>query len=309
MKSINPLKKLKPSTIFHIKQYMQITLGVILMSLGFYFFFVPMSLNTGGVGGLAIVVNKWINAEWFKISYFVYALNIILLIISFFTLGKKFFIRTIFPTILYPSIIFLLEIFKAPNDLIFRYFAADRHTSQLIIATLFGAMLIGLGLGLVFNNNATTGGMDIVQKIAAKYLRVPYSVAIYGTDGLIVLLGLWAFNVENVLYGIIAVFIVGLVVDKIIFNGRLGFTAFIITDEKHEQAIKDAIINDLDRGFTKAKVTGGYTKEDRTLIICTIGRNQTFELKDMVLSHDPSAFTFIVETREVVGYGFEIQGE
>lgn len=304
------MKKLKPSTKFHIKQYIQITIGVIMMSLGFYFFFLPLNLNTGGVGGLSIVVNQWVNKDWFKVSYFVYALNIILLVISYFTLGKKFFIRTLYPTVLYPSVIFLLEIFNVPSDIIFRGFATqDPQTSQLIIATLFGSLIVGLGLGLVFNNSSTTGGMDIVQKIIAKYLRVPYSVAIYGTDGIVVLLGLFAFNVETVMYGVIAVFIIGLVVDKIIFNGRLGFTAFIITSEEYEEKIKEAIITNLDRGFTKAKVTGGYTDQDRSLIICTIGRNQTFDLKDTVLSHDPKAFTFIVETREVVGYGFEKIGE
>ena len=301
--------KLKSTTMHHIRHHAEITLGVIIMALGFYFFFVPMNLNTGGVGGLGIVVNKWVGKPWFKISYFVYALNIILLVISFFTLGKKFFIRTIYPTILYPSVIFLFELLKAPNDLIFRYFSEGTETSKLLVATFFGSMLVGLGLGLVFNNNTTTGGMDILQKIISKFGKVPYSIAIYGTDGIIVLLGLFAFNIENVLYGVISVFLIGLVVDKIIFSGRLGFTAFIITTAEYEEVIRDGIVNNLDRGFTKARVTGGYTNEERSLIICTIGRNQTFDLKETVLSHDPNAFTFIVETREVVGYGFEIKGE
>jgi len=177
------------------------------------------------------------------------------------------------------------------------------------VAALFGALIVGLGLGMVFNNNTTTGGMDIVQKIINKYLKVPYSVAIYLTDGIIVILGLLAFNVEVVLYGVLSVFLIGLVVDKIIFNGRSGFTAFIITSPAYEEKVKNAIINDLDRGLTKVRVTGGYTDKERSLIICTIARNQTFDLKDYVLRHDPKAFTFIVETREVVGYGFEIPEE
>ncbi|MGI6787014.1 MAG: YitT family protein [Acholeplasmataceae bacterium] len=300
------MTKLNPKTKFHIKQYIEITLGVILMTLGFYFFFIPLNINSGGVGGLSIVLHKLIDQEWLKISYLVYAFNIGLLILAYFTLGKKFFFRTLYPTVLYPTIIFILEIFGVPSDLIFKGFVENTGTSQLLIASLFGSLIVGYGLGIVFNNNTTTGGMDIVQKLVHKYLRVPYSVAIYGTDGIIVVLGLFAFNIEVVLYGVIAVFIIGLVVDKIIFNGRLGFTAFIITNEKYEEKIKNAIINDLDRGLTKAKVTGGYTDKERTLIICTIGRNQTFDLKEQVLRHDPKAFTFIVETREVVGYGFEL---
>lgn len=302
--------ELKLSKKLHLKQYAEITLGVVVMAIGFYFFFIPMDLNTGGVGGLSLVIAQLVKKDWFKLSYVVYFLNIVLLVVSYFTLGKKFFLRTLFPTVLYPTVIFLLEIFKVPTDLIFRSFPIDStNTSKLIIGTVFGSLTVGFGLGTVFNNNTTTGGMDIVQKLVNKYLRVPYSVAIYGTDGIIVLLGLLVFDVENILYGIISVFIVGLVVDKIIFNGRLGFTAFIITSSKYEQVIKEAIIKDLSRGFTKVQVTGGYTDQERTLIICTIGRNQSFDLKELILTHDPNAFTFVVETREVVGYGFKQRGE
>ncbi|MGI6781684.1 MAG: YitT family protein [Acholeplasmataceae bacterium] len=298
------MPKMQSRTQFHIKQYLEITIGVVIMACGFYFFFIPLDINSGGVGGLSIVLHELLHKiEWLKISYLVYAFNIGLLILAYFTLGRKFFLRTLYPTILYPSIIFLLELIVS-SDVIFSKF--DDHTSKLLIATLFGSLIVGLGLGLVLNNNTTTGGMDIVQKLIHKYLKLPYSVAIYVSDGAVVLLGLVTFNVEVVLYGVIAVFIIGLVVDKIIFNGRLGFTAFIITSPAYEEKIKNAIINDLERGLTKAKVTGGYTDKERTLIICTIDRSQTFDLKDYVLRHDPKAFTFIVETREVVGYGFEL---
>jgi uncharacterized membrane-anchored protein YitT (DUF2179 family) len=303
------MPKMKPKTKFQLKQYIEITIGVIIMTIGFYFFFIPLNINSGGVGGLSIVLSKIINKEWLKISYLVYGFNIGLLILAYFTLGKKFILRILYPTILYPTIIFILEITNVPTNLIFRGFPENTATSQLLVAALFGALIVGLGLGMVFNNNTTTGGMDIVQKIINKYLKVPYSVAIYLTDGIIVILGLLAFNVEVVLYGVLSVFLIGLVVDKIIFNGRSGFTAFIITSPAYEEKVKNAIINDLDRGLTKVRVTGGYTDKERSLIICTIARNQTFDLKDHVLRHDPKAFTFIVETREVVGYGFEIPEE
>lgn len=303
------MPKMKPKTKFQLKQYIEITIGVIIMTIGFYFFFIPLNINSGGVGGLSIVLSKIINQEWLKISYLVYGFNIGLLILAYFTLGKRFILRILYPTVLYPTIIFILEITNVPTDLIFRGFSDNTATSQLLIASLFGALIVGLGLGMVFNNNTTTGGMDIVQKIINKYFKVPYSVAIYLTDGIIVILGLLAFNIEVVLYGVISVFLIGLVVDKIIFNGRSGFTAFIITSPAYEEKVKNAIINDLDRGLTKVRVTGGYTDKERSLIICTIARNQTFDLKDYVLRHDPKAFTFIVETREVVGYGFEIPEE
>lgn len=303
------MPKMKPKTKFQLKQYIEITIGVIIMTIGFYFFFIPLNINSGGVGGLSIVLSKIINKEWLKISYLVYGFNIGLLILAYFTLGKKFILRILYPTILYPTIIFILEITNVPTNLIFRGFPENTATSQLLVAALFGALIVGLGLGMVFNNNTTTGGMDIVQKIINKYLKVPYSVAIYLTDGIIVILGLLAFNVEVVLYGVLSVFLIGLVVDKIIFNGRSGFTAFIITSSAYEEKVKNAIINDLDRGLTKVRVTGGYTDKERSLIICTIARNQTFDLKDHVLRHDPKAFTFIVETREVVGYGFKIPEE
>ncbi len=129
------------------------------------------------------------------------------------------------------------------------------------------------------------------------------SVAIYLTDGLIVVLGLIVFEIEIVLYSIIAVILIGVVVDKFMVLGKRGYTVFVVTNKC--ELVKKEIIEKLDRGFTKIDVKGGFTEDGKTMIVCTVGKNEVYLLKEIVSKTDPESFSFFVETTEVVGSGFE----
>ena len=303
-------KKLKIE--FKWSSIFKVILGTYLMAFAFYFFFEKTKIITGGVGGLGIIIKEaLINAakesakesvRGYNISYFVFAANFGLLILGLFLLGKKFFFKSVFLSIFYPFILFLLEqIGKDKNFFVYNFNLPLQ--SAKILSALFGAILSGMGLGLVFGAGLTTGGTDVIQKIFHKYFKIPMSVAIYLTDGLIVVLGLIVFEIEIVLYSIIAVILIGVVVDKFMVLGKRGYTVFVVTNKC--ELVKKEIIEKLDRGFTKIDVKGGFTEDGKTMIVCTVGKNEVYLLKEIVSKTDPESFSFFVETTEVVGSGFE----
>lgn len=285
---------------FKIKEILEITLGVLLVSIAFYYLFLPANLVTGGVTGLSIIFKNWFTVSDAVMSVFIFVMNGILLLLGAIIIGKDFFFKTIYGTLLLPFLTLIFSLLPISNT-IFLDSIENVHYKLIIISTL-GAVLTGVGLGLVFKNNATTGGTDVIQRILYEKLKVPYSAAIYLTDGVIIALGFYFFGIDNTYFAIIAIIISGTVVDKVILSGRSGYTLFIVTNEY--QQLKEQIYLKLDRGITKASVVGGYSEKERDMIICTITRNQLYHLKGIISEVDPGAFTFITKTSESVGQGF-----
>lgn len=292
-------------------QMFKITLGVYLATFGFYFFFQAAHLVTGGVGGLSFIiatkVNDIVGKRVLNSSYIMIGLNFILLTIGRIFLGKQFFYKTFYVSLLYPFVVWMYELATDNNhNLLFNgtiFKAIEDETVKLVLSTAIGSVLTGAGLGLVFNAGATTGGTDIPQKIMNKFLKIPLSVTIYIIDGVIVLLGLIVFSIETTLFSVIAILLIGVIVDKFILTGRRGYTAFIVTREPEK--LKDAIYSRLDRGFTRVNVKGGYYKDDKYMLICTVGKKEVHELRKIVNEVDTETFSFFVETTEVLGNRFE----
>src|SRR5690606_37979609 len=132
----------------------------------------------------------------------------------------------------------------------------------VLIATLCSGVFVGVGIGLVLRYNSSTGGMDVYQKLVNKYLKVPFSVAVYITDGIIILFGM-LISVQNGLFAVMSMLITGLVIEKVAVAGRSSYTALIITNKTEE--IKQQIFDKLDRGLTKVRVVGGYTNQDKDM--------------------------------------------
>lgn len=294
-------------------QLFAITFGCFLIAVQFHLFIGPTNIITGGVGGLSLIIKQKIfdvTGKSINASYLYLPGNIILLLVGLFLLGSSFFLKTIYSSIMVPFFTYLLENIFTTDIIKMFYNLSDTtptllgdQTSQLIIATVFGSLISGVGLGMVFAYGATTGGSDVLQKIFNRYFKIPYSATIYLTDGVVVLLGMIAFQPKNIIYGVIAILLIGQIVDKVIMMGRRGYTFFIVTD--NPKTIKKAIFRKLNRGLTNIKVEGGYTKDNKHMLICTIAKSQVFELSNLVKTVDPSAFSFTVETYKVIGKGFE----
>ena len=276
-------------------EILEITVGVILLSLGFYFFLLPMNLVIGGVMGISVIIQQWI-----PVSTFLFIANVFLLLIGGIFLGKIFFFKTIYATILSPGIIFILERTVSSD-----FFMKHMTESPLLISAVFGGLFIGVGLGMVLRSNATTGGMDIVQNIMNKYFHIPFSTAMYITDGIIIFIAMM-IDFQLGLYAVGAMLISGMIIDRLAIEGKSGYTAFIVTN--FSDAIQKEIFEKLERGVTKVKVVGGFTKKEKDMIICTVDRVQLYNFKLIIKQTDPKAFTFVTRTKEALGEGFSRVG-
>lgn len=282
-------------------EYLVITSGVIALAIAFYFFLQPLNLVTGGVLGIGILIEKWLP---FPVSIFVFIMNMIALVTGGLVLGKQFFYRTIYGTVLLPLIIFILELTADPGIILNE---VDPNQFYLI-GSIFAGILTGAGLGLVIRNNATTGGMDVFQKIISKKTRLPFSIVLILTDGIVISFGLFQ-NVNSGLFALLSLIITSVMINYVSIAGKNSYTGFIITSNENEEIFKNEIYKRLDRGFTKVKAVGGYTDMDKTMIICTVYRHQIYILKELIFKIDPNAFSIIMHTNEVIGSGFKISDQ
>ena len=294
----------------HLKVYLNIFIGVVCIAVAYYFLFLPLNIVTGGVTGITIIFANLFKEEFFSSSILIFILNMIFLVIGLLLLGKEFFVKTLFGSILLPLVIGLFELLKIPSDYLFTIdqsilgVATEmNYISQIILAVILGSILTGVGLGLCFRVNATTGGMDIVQKVIAKYFHIPYSKTVYITDGIVVLIALIVFGVELTMYNLISIYLIGIFVDLVHMGGASRRTAFILSKKNEE--IKKVIIDKLVRGVTVVPSNGGYSGDSYEMLICTLSRNESYLLKDLIYEIDPVAFTFFVTAKEVYGDGFE----
>ena len=288
-------------------QYLYISLGVLIVDIGFYFFLNPAKICIGGTMGLAIIVTPFIQnvLPWFTNSFFLYSTDVILLIISLFFLGKDFFLKTIYATLLSPSFIFIFERVFDPT-----FFFFDNPVNEVtgkITALIVGVVLFGIGVGLALKNNGSTGGMDIVQKIISKYFHIPISISMYITDFIVIFFAgfingatlTYHYQLPSVLFAVIGVVIEAYIIDAICLSARSRRTLYVIT--KVPDTIKEFIYKELDRGVTFSNVTGAYSGENKTMVICTMDKNEAYRITSEIMKLDPEAFMFVTSCKEVKG--------
>jgi uncharacterized membrane-anchored protein YitT (DUF2179 family) len=275
-----------------IIQYIWISIGIIILNIGFYFFLDPIRLVMGGMMGLATVLHPIFNliGPWFTPSVFLYIVNIICLILGMLLLGKDFFIKTIYASLFTPTILLILEKTCDPLYFINQF----SETGKILMPIICGAVLSAVGIGIPIRNNGSTGGMDVIQKIMHKKLRINYSVAMYLTDGVIIVLsGLrfingFSYDLEMVIYGILAIWGTAVLTDMIVLNAKTRRTVFIITEKPIE--IRDMIYKKTSRGVTFSDASGAYSGKDKTLVICTMDTRQSRKVSEYINHIDPEAF-------------------
>lgn len=285
------------------KEYAFITLGVFLVALSFSFFLDPYDLVIGGVSGIAIILEQYMDT-----SLVILLINGALLILGWFLLGKEFFIKTAYGSLMFPIITY-------PLNLLYEVLVEINHgellisNDEMLLITLFGAIIMGLGLGVAIKHGGTTGGTEIAQNICYKYFRMPYSLSLFLFDGIIVLIGFLAlkspegkYQFTFLLYAIIFIYISGLVTDQIVFRGFNKRAVYIISE--HNDEIKKRILEDFERGVTQVQVVGGYTGKDRSKLVCVLSTSQFYKLKMIINDIDPKAFYYVVRASEVGGEGF-----
>lgn len=288
-----------------IKDFLYLNLGVLLISVGYVFIQSPNNQVYGGVQGISIILNYFIHFEE-RASYFLLVLNVILLIISLIFIGKEFFFKTLYASIAAFVYAWCLEWFLTPEVVEIVKTSFQNNGFLFVVG---GAVLAGFGLGLAFKSGASTGGMDIVQQLFYKYLKLPYSASLIILDGTVVLVGSILLHhnngvelLENLLYAIIFIIIEGNIQDLVAFGGFNVKATYIICDKKDE--VKKYIIEKLERGVTEIPAVGGYTNEQRVMLLCILPAKEYYDLKDVVMHLDPNAFIFTGRAAEVHGEGF-----
>ena len=278
-----------------------VTVGNLLVAVAFSFFLDPINLVIGGSTGAATILRYVFGWDT---SITVFIINIVLLIIGLFLLGKEFFMKTVYSTLILPVFIKLCDIVYGlvPNN-------GEPIINEPMLVILFSSLIMGLGIGLVLKQGGTTGGTEVPQKILYKYLHMPFSVSLFFIDGVIILIGAFFINdgtqfidFHMVLYAIIFMYLSGMVMDQIVFSGFNSRAVHIISDKNDE--IKKRILEDFERGVTQVDIVGGYTNENKTKLVCILSSSEFYKLKGIIHAVDPKAFFYVVRANEVSGEGF-----
>lgn len=274
------------------KAYGFIFIGTFIMAIAYVFFISPYKFAPGGVYGIAIVLHHLFDLP---IGLMGLAMDIPLTILGFWILGPRFGVKTIAGMLLLSGWISGIEFIYGYDP-----FVAD----QPLLSALYGGVLIGIGLGLVFKSKATSGGSDIIAMMIAKYTHLSLGQLMIYVDSVIVLFSWIAFKDPMIpLISWVIIFITGKVVDVVIEGINYDKTLFIISNRSDE--IRDKIINDLKRGGTFIQAKGMYNGDDKTIIYTTVNRRELMILQSFINKTDPDAFLTVINANEVLGDGFK----
>lgn len=274
------------------KEYILITIGVILVSFSLELFLAPNNIAAGGVSGIAIIINHFVPS--FQIGLLMLIMNIILFIIAFIVIGNKFGGKTIYASLALSGIIWLMDKIGVSKYVI---------TKDLLLATIFGTLISGIGMAIVFNQNASTGGTDILAKILNKFVHLDMGKALLSVDFIVVLFTLASFGAEVGMYALLAVIINGFIIDNVI-EGLNSCKQIVVVSAKID-LIGKFIMDELDRGCTILQGRGGYTDKDSSILYTVLSRKQFIKLKTYIKEVDNRAFITVSEAHEVLGEGFK----
>ncbi len=283
------LKGIRYKNIFFIM------LGAAIFSFGFVHFNIQNQLGEGGFSGITLILFFVFKLDPALMNLI---LNIPMFILGWRLLGRKVFVYTVVGTV---SVSIFLKIFQI--------YEIDIHIKDdLFLAALFAGVFVGIGLGIIFRYGGTTGGVDIIARLAHKYVGWSMGKTMFIFDAVVILLSWLTFlDSRSMMYTLVAVFIGARVIDFVQEGAYAARGAFIISEFQNE--IADRISLDMDRGVTVLRGFGHFTKADREVLYCVVGRNEIVRLKNIIMSIDPHAFVSVTEVHDVMGEGFTLDGE
>lgn len=268
------------------KETFIVTLGCMIMAFNINYFFLGNKLAQGGVGGLSLIVHYLSHID---ISYIYFGLNVPLIIAAYIFLGKEFVVKTLYATVVLTISLKIFGNFREPLD-------------EILMASILGGALNGIGIGIVFYAGGSTGGTDIIAKIINKYYGIALGKVLLAMDFIILSLVAFIFGKIIFMYTLISLVVTAKIVDLIqegIYSAK-GVT--IITNKTEE--LKNRIMQDVERGLTIINAQGAYTQRDVSMLYCVVGKYQLIKVKNIVKEVDPEAFMIVSHVHEVIGKGF-----
>lgn len=268
------------------KETFIVTLGCMIMAFNINYFFLGNKLAQGGVGGLSLILHYLSHID---ISYIYFGLNVPLIIAAYIFLGKEFVVKTLYATVVLTISLKIFGNFREPLD-------------EILMASILGGALNGIGIGIVFYAGGSTGGTDIIAKIINKYYGIALGKVLLAMDFIILSLVAFIFGKIIFMYTLISLVVTAKIVDLIqegIYSAK-GVT--IITNKTEE--LKNRIMQDVERGLTIINAQGAYTQKDVSMLYCVVGKYQLMKVKNIVKEVDPEAFMIVSHVHEVIGKGF-----
>ena len=263
--------------------------GLFIFSCGFTFFLLPNNLVFGGVSGLSIIFKELCG---FDTTLFILIVSLALLVISFIFLGKEKTFGSVLGSLLLP-------VFLELTNFLSNYIVLEEI--ELILSAIFGGLLAGVGLGLVYKAGFTTGGTDIVNQIMHKYLKMSLGKSMFILDVLIVASSIFVFGLNNFAYALVVLYIMTMMTDRVILGVGRKKAFYIVTDKTQE--VKEFVVKTLGHGITIFDAVGGYKKKDQKVIFCVIPTSEYFVLKEGINKIDQDAFFVVCDAYEVSGGG------
>jgi len=274
-----------------VQAYLFILVGSVIQAFSMRLFLIPGSLVSGGVSGIAQLINHY--THW-PVGLMIFIGNAPLFILGWRYLGgPRFALRTAVA----------VASFSFFTDFLTLFLPAKGLTQDLVLNSLYGGLILGVGLGLVYRGQATSGGSDILGRILNDRLGISISQAYLVTDSLVVLSAGFVFGWTQALYGLVMLYVSGLAAEISSEGSGVFRTALIVTNQA--EAVTQAIIKNLERGVTILPGTGGYTGSPRPVLYCVITRAEVNQLKALVREADPKAFMVIGVVHEALGEGFK----
>ena len=281
----------RSETVRILRTVLALVAGNALYSLTVVLFLIPSGLITGGATGIALAANRLIGLP---VSGVLLLVNVVMLVAGWILLGRRFALSTLASTFLSPLTLAIWE------ELFQDYVLTD----DLILCTIFAGLGIGVSLGIVIRTGGSTGGMDIPPLVLQKYFRIPVAVSMTVFDLAILLAQAVSSPKEQVLYGVVLVFVYSTVLDKVIMLGEHRTEVKIIST--HTDEIRSVILSELDRGVTLLDAEGGYLRQPGQLLLTVISNRQLPRLEKLVHAIDPACFMVVSEVTEVRGRGFSL---
>lgn len=286
---MNPKRRKKVTAGMSIwLEYIYVIIGSAIIAIAFNTLLLPNHIASGGVSGISTIINSLTN--WSP-AFIQWGFNIPLFAAGVLFLGYQFGIKTFVGTMVLPLFVYLTQNF-------------DTWTHQPLVAALFGGVLVGMGLGIVFRGKASTGGTDVVAQILHKYTNLSLGICVALIDGFVVVTAMIVFNVESGLYALVALYATSKTIDLV--QVGLNQSKFVLIISEHQDAIREAVLYKIDRGITRLSAQGGYTDEKKQILLCVIEQREFSRLKEVIKEIDPNAFVVVMSASEVLGEGFTV---
>lgn len=270
----------------NIIDFIMITLGTFIIAISVFFFMMPSNLSVGSVSGLSIVISNFIP---FNVSTISMVINILLLIFGFITIGKEFGIKTVYTSILLPIFIAIFE-HMFPNNL--------SLTQDQTLDAICYCVIVSIGIAMLFNRNASSGGLDIIGKFLNKYFHVEVGKGIALSGMLVAISSILVYDMKTMIISILATYFSGIVLDNFLFGSTIKKRVCIIS-QKYQQ-ILDFILNDLHSGATTYHAYGAYSDKMNIEINVIVDKNEYIKLINYITSVDPDAFVTIYAVNEMM---------